>query len=192
MTEQSDAELIVQSATTPEAFALVVRRHHALVYRYVARRLGAQQAEDLASEAFALAFAARGKYDVAYPSARPWLLGIATNLIRNHKRAEYAALKAYATTGRDPLTPTATTPTDDTIGPAVAAAMAAMKPKHRDVLFLHAVAELSHEEIAHAMGVPIGSVKGWLSRARATAQQELAKHGLRDPATPITDEVPET
>jgi RNA polymerase sigma-70 factor (ECF subfamily) len=50
--------------------------------------VGAALAEEVAAEAFARAFAARKRYDTAHPDALPSLLGIATNLMRRHWRAE--------------------------------------------------------------------------------------------------------
>lgn len=67
---------------------------------------------------------------------------------------------------------------------AVAAALAALRQEHRDVLFLHAVCDLSHGEIAEALGVPVGTVKGWLHRARETAARELVERGVLPGSTP--------
>ncbi len=56
----------------------------------------------------------------------------------------------------------------------LAGALAAMRPHERDALLLYALADLSYEEIALALDVPLGTVRTWLHRARATAQRELA------------------
>lgn len=169
--------------TEPERFAELVARHHTVVHRYAARRLGTELADDIASETFTVAFARRDRFDLGYADARPWLLGIATNLIRRHARDEARGLRAYASTGDDRVAPGA----DEgarTMGTAVAAAMQALRPKYRDVLFLHAVVELSHDEIARALAVPVGTVKGRLHRARTIAAKELAARGIPPPSTP--------
>jgi len=49
-----------------------------------------------------------------------------------------------------------------------------MNPRERDALLLYALAELSYEEIATALDVPVGTVATWLHRARETARRELA------------------
>lgn len=49
------------------------------------RRLGRDAAEDVVAETFLVAFDRRHRYDPARPDARPWLYGIATNLIRRHR-----------------------------------------------------------------------------------------------------------
>ena len=174
----SDAQIIAQSQSSPERFADLVRRHHGAIFGYAARRVGVTDAEDVASETFAIAFSRRAIYDNAYPSAAPWLYGIANNLIRGHRRTERRALLAYSRTGTDPLRPTTTQQTDRGIDAAVAGAVAAMKPNHRDALLLYALAELSYDEVGLAMGVPVGTVKGWIARARTTATRELAARGI--------------
>ena len=55
-----------------------------------------------------------------------------------------------------------------------AGALAAMRPHERDALLVYALADLSYEEIAVALDVPVGTIRTWLHRARATAQRELA------------------
>lgn len=53
-------------------------------------------------------------------------------------------------------------------------ALAAMRPRERDALLLYALADLSYEEIAFALDVPVGTVRTWLHRARLTARRVLA------------------
>lgn len=131
-----------------------------------------------------MAFARRASYDQARADARPWLFGIATNLIRRHARREAQTLRAYARSGVDPIAPDDSAPRHD-VGADVAAALAGLRPKHRDVLFLHAVAELTHEEIAEALDIPVGTARGWLHRARVNAMRELEARGVtRTPAPP--------
>ena len=99
--------MIAASLASPAAFAGVFERHHAAVHRYLARRLGVDLADELAAETFAVAFAKRGRYDVAFADARPWLFGIATKLAHRHWRREERELRAYARTGVDAAAPVA-------------------------------------------------------------------------------------
>ncbi len=176
----TDPQLLVR-ADAPGAFEELVARHQAVLHRYAARRVGAAAAEDVVAETFAVAYARRGSFDPLRGEVRPWLFGIATNVLRRHSRRERGALEAYAKTGVDPLAPGPGTG-DPALGAALAAALASMRREHRDTLLLHAVAELNHEQIAQALGVPVGTVKGWLKRARASAARELASHHLHRPA----------
>lgn len=172
MSAPTDAELLAVCGEQNQAFATLVERHHESLHRYAARRVGKDEADDLVAEAFATAYRRRDRYQPDRHDARPWLFGIATNLIRDRWRSERARLKAFARTGVDPVSTLDPAPIDRR-GSEVARALAALRPAHRDVLFLHAVAQLSHEEISEALGVPVGTVKGWLSRAREHAQREL-------------------
>lgn len=72
----------------PADFEGAFREYFAPVYRFIARRVGTDLAEDLAAEAFATAYRRRGSYDPDRGSLRPWLLGIATNIVREHWRDE--------------------------------------------------------------------------------------------------------
>jgi RNA polymerase sigma-70 factor (ECF subfamily) len=165
------------AATTPEqAFA----DHYREVFRYLHRRVG-DDAEELAAETFAVAFRTWHRFDAERPAA-PWLYGIATNLLRRRRRDEVRQLRAYARTGVDPV---AAAVDDEAVGHAdadrarraLAAALAELRPQERDVLLLHAWAELTDEEIASAVGIPVGTVKSRLSRARERLRNRLGPIG---------------
>ncbi|MFN8123315.1 MAG: RNA polymerase sigma factor [Thermoleophilia bacterium] len=181
MEHLTDAQILSRCGDDPSSFALLIERHHAGLHRYAARRVGADEADDIVAETFTAAYRRRDRFDGRRPDARAWLFGIATNLLRDHRRTESARLRAYARRGVDPVA--ADDAPRDPMGPEVAAALAALRPRHRDVLFLHAVAELSHEEIAEAMDVPVATVRSWLHRARDRARRELAPRAAAPPAT---------
>jgi DNA-directed RNA polymerase specialized sigma24 family protein len=83
----TDGLLIEQSLRgTPEAFVEVVRRHEVAIHGYLARRAGHQAADDLLGEVWVRAFGARHGYDTSHEDARPWLYGIARNVLRAHWR----------------------------------------------------------------------------------------------------------
>ncbi len=179
MTDATDERIIAASLDTPERFSELVERHHAVIFRYAARRVGVQVAEDIAAETFTAAFASRARYRTDGPSARPWLFGIATNMLRRHRRTEARLLEAYAKTG----CPEHLDAPGDEVGAALAAVLAGMRRQHRDALLLHAWADLTYDEIAAAMDVPVGTVRTWISRARATATRELAGFGVEPRTT---------
>ena len=142
------------------------------VFAYVARRLGPDAAEEITSQTFAEAWASRNRYDPDRGSPIVWCLGIATNLIKKHNRAEVKQLRIYAATGFDPLEPGGSgdglaeraAARDDLR--AVASALAGMDRVTRDVVYLWAAADLSYEEIADTLSIRIGTVRSKLSRAR--------------------------
>ncbi|TNY36347.1 RNA polymerase sigma factor [Thermomonospora catenispora] len=192
--EEADADLIARSRREPEAFAELFRRHAPDITRYVTRRLGADAAEDVVAETFLTAFRQRARYDVARPDARPWLYGIATNLIGRHVRTEVRRLRALERTGVDPVTAPFTERSDERVSAAavrraLAAALAALPAGHRDALLLVAWGGLSYEETAQALGVRIGTVRSRISRARSRMRREL---GGADPTSlrPTVNEEP--
>ena len=172
---QPDAELIARSRSDPAAFAGIFDRHHAELYRYLRRRVGAGLAADLAAETFVTAFARRGAYRAETRDARPWLYGIAHNLMRNHLRAERRQLAAYARHGADPLAdpdaPTAFATADMRADSAIvsrtlAQILATMPNRDREVMLLFAWADMSYAEIGQALNIPVGTVRSRLNRAR--------------------------
>src|ERR1700735_3530247 len=94
----TDAELIEVSERDPTYFGEIADRHFAEIHGYLARRVGRDLAEDMGAETFAIAFESRRRYDPRRDDARPWLFGIATNLIRRHRRDEVRKLCAYTRT----------------------------------------------------------------------------------------------
>lgn len=173
-----DASVIARSLRDPEAFSILFRRYGSRIQRYVTRRIGRDAAEDVVAETFLLAFRQRDRYDLAHASALPWLYGIATNLTGRHRRDEIRSYNAVARAGADPVTEPFTDRVDAAVTAgaahrALAAALAALPPRYRDPLLLVAWGDLSYEETALALGVPVGTVRSRLHRARAQLRQHL-------------------
>jgi len=183
--ELDDAVFIQASWREPAAFGTVFDRYFVAIYRYVRMRLGPDLADDIASETFLVAFRRRDRYDLAYRSARAWLFGIATNLIREHRRKELRMYRAYmravtvsvADSHEDRVSERVTA---QAIQPRLAAGLAALSAADRDVLLLVASAQLSYAETARALGVPPGTIASRLNRARGKLRTAL---GGADPTT---------
>jgi RNA polymerase sigma-70 factor (ECF subfamily) len=170
----SDASAIRASRRRPEQFAVVFDRHFAAIHRYLARRAGREIADDLASLCFTVAFERRLTFDTSADDARPWLYGIATNLLRDHWRAERRSAATVIRLSRDRGAAALSDPaTTDDRDPELARALRSLDPAQRDVLLLYAWAELSYEEISAALDVPVGTVRSRLARARARVREEL-------------------
>lgn len=180
MGQDRDASVIERSWDEPEAFAVLFDRHADSVHRYAARRLGAEAAEDVMAETFTTAFQQRFRYNTDSADARPWLFGIATNLIGRHRRAEARRLKAF---GRLPAPGgqaeetvadrVASRVSAEAVRGELAGALARLPARHRDVLLLVAWADLGYEEVARALGVPVGTVRSRLHRARRKVREAL-------------------
>ncbi|MEU4408887.1 RNA polymerase sigma factor [Streptosporangium sp. NPDC023963] len=188
--EHDDAELIRLSWDDPEQFAALFDRYAHQIHRYVARRLGTQPADDIVAETFLAAFRRRDTYDTAQRLARPWLYGIATTLVARHRRDEERFLRALSRTGVDPLPE----PMADTVISRVAAqhetrrlagALARLSRGDRDVLLLVAWGDFGYEEVAQALGIPLGTVRSRLHRAR-----KKTRAALDGAPAPTTDPTP--
>ena len=174
---RTDADVLAASRCEPQVFIVIFDRHFAAISRYLGRRLRWPVAEELAAEVFATAFAARARYDVSRPDALPWLYGIAANAVRTHARREERELELVARAGADP----AVTRIDSTDGVAsglestLAKGLLRLSVDEREVLLLFAWADLGYEQIAEALGIPVGTVKSRLNRARAGVRAALAE-----------------
>ncbi len=174
-----DASAITRSLADPEEFAVIFERHYDEIHRYLRRR-HPQEADELAAEVFVSAFEARARYRAMGASARPWLYGIASNLLAKRRRTERRALRAHARSGGRRLDPgddyeRARERADaERLSAAVAGAVGRLRGPERDTLLLYALSDLSYEEVAFALEVPVGTVRSRLARARARAGGELA------------------
>ncbi|WP_412739911.1 RNA polymerase sigma factor [Krasilnikovia sp. MM14-A1259] len=179
----NDAAVIRASLGNGECFSLLYDRYAEQLFRYAARRLGPECADDVVSETFLAAFRRRHRYDLSYLDARPWLFGIITKQIAGRKRTEMARYRALARTGPEPV--------DDGLASRVAehvsataaraglvAALAALKPGDRDVLLLVAWNDFTYQEVADALGIKLGTVRSRLHRAR---EQVRAAFGDTNP-----------
>jgi RNA polymerase sigma factor (sigma-70 family) len=176
---ERDATLVARSLADPRAFAGLFDRHWAEIAGFCASRAGSA-GEDVAAETFRIAFDRREQFaDRTGAGIRPWLYGIATNLLRHHFRDAERGLRAHRRTGAGDVPDLA----DDALGrleaerlgPRLARALGALSVGERDALLLLAWAGLEYEEIAQALDVPIGTVRSRIHRARARVQAQLAR-----------------
>ncbi|MVZ98997.1 sigma-70 family RNA polymerase sigma factor [Actinomadura sp. LD22] len=179
------------SLRDPDRFGEVFDAHFAEIHGYAAKRLGPDAASDVASQTFLEAFRRRDRYDPARAAVRTWLYGIATNLIAKHRRSEVRALRARARLGPGDAPGEGHADVVDARVSAqglrgrLAGAIAALPAGERDVLLLVALADLSHEEVAAALGVPYGTVGSRLSRARKKVREAL---GGTNPMRDVEDD----
>jgi RNA polymerase sigma factor (sigma-70 family) len=186
-----DAAVLARSVREPDRFAAIYDRYFSEVYRYVAGRLGRDVADDLAAEAFLIAFRKRDRFNPVRGSVRLWLYGIATNLIGQHRRQETRRYRALARAGGRVLDSESH---DDRIVDAVtaerlvgrlSAALLDLRRGDRDVLLLVAVSELSHQEVSLALDIPYGTVGSRLNRVRKNLRKAL---GGFDPTLDFEEE----
>jgi RNA polymerase sigma-70 factor (ECF subfamily) len=181
--EETDAAVIAASLESPVRFGAIFDRHATVLHRYLIRRLGPDEAESMVGEVFRIAFEKRHTYDQLRPVARPWLYGIATNLLAKHRRREARRMQAVARLASHRLPPVdlaegvsgAIDAAD--LWPRVASAVTALPEAERDALVLHGWEGLSYEEVADALGVPVGTVRSRLNRARGRIRELAGASG---------------
>ncbi|GAA2714263.1 RNA polymerase sigma factor [Actinoplanes palleronii] len=168
----SDALLVVrcQLGERP-AFAELVRAWHPAVERYVARMLGAPD-DDVVQEVWLAVV--RGLPRLRQPDRfAPWLFVIARRAVLNRLREAYASPEpvdepppgdeAEAVVNRE----------------LVAGALAALPVREREVLLLFHLEDQSLDACAQICGVPVGTVKSRLNRARGLLRRELLRKGYQ-------------
>lgn len=178
--EDTDAAVIAASHTDPAAFGAVFDRHAAAVHRYLLRRIGHDDADELCAEVFRIAFERRTTYDPTRPSAGPWLYGIATNLLARRRRREVRRLRALARLASSRPPPSEVS--DDVSGAVdaeadwdrVARALATLPDAERDVLLLVAWESFTYAQAAEALDIPVGTVRSRLHRVRRRLGEHVA------------------
>ena len=178
MADETDGQVVRKSLRHPEVFELIFDRHYDVVRRYSQRRVGALDGEEIASETFVQAFAQRRRFDSErFASARPWLIGIANNLIRSHLRHEDVRRRHWPVSVA--LTQSEPEPSLDALAaseqaPALQAALRRVPAADRETFLIVVVGELSYAEAAELMGIPQGTVRSRVHRVR-TSLRELMR-----------------
>jgi RNA polymerase sigma-70 factor (ECF subfamily) len=163
------------------AYEQVYERHRDRVFGQAARLLRSRvEAEDVTALVFLEAWRRRTDVRVVDGSVLPWLLVTTNNVVRNVARAarrhrvamdRIASLAPVRAEAED-----AFAEVDEGAGRSdVRRALAALRPADREVLLLCVVGELPMEAAAAALGVPVGTVKSRLSRAKRRLAERLGR-----------------
>lgn len=181
--DPTDAEIIVRSLDQPARFATVFDRHYDAIHRYLWTRVG-RRAEDVTSEVFKVAFQQRERYDPSFPSARPWLFGIAARLAKQQHRHEARNQELVDRIGSNPADADPASPEErlHALAPSspVADALMQLPARDREPLLLHVWDDLPYEEVARALDVPLGTVRSRIHRAREELRSRLTPEGGHD------------
>jgi len=163
------------------AFGELFDRHANAIYGFCVRRTGDRNgSEDLVSATFLHAWRRRLEMRPVADTPLPWFYGIAANLARRHLRAlgrGRAAVARLADPGveRDPSESVA-----DRLDAArslerATEVLASLPERDRDLFVLCVWQALSYEEAGDALGIPVGTVRSRLSRARGRLRQALGE-----------------
>jgi RNA polymerase sigma-70 factor (ECF subfamily) len=159
-----------------EAVRALVDRFQAEVYGLCLRLLAHRHdAEDVTQEVFLRVFRSLKRWDRSRP-LRPWVMGIAVNRCRT-----WMAQRVRRPELADYLQETAAGPAPDDSAELLAeirAAVAGLRPEYRSVFVLYHEHGQPYDEIAAALGRPVGTVKTWLHRARLEVLDHLKRRGM--------------
>jgi RNA polymerase sigma factor (sigma-70 family) len=159
-----------------DAFALLFERHAKAIYNYCFRRVGDWSvAEDLLSVVFLEAWRRRRK-QLPPGKVLPWLHGIATNVVRNRRRSQCRYSAALARVPAPRPEPDFGDEVLERIGDERRLApafdrLAQLPRRQQEVFVLCAWSGLSYEDAAFALGLPVGTVRSRLSRARLALRE---------------------
>lgn len=168
------------------AFGLLFERHHEAVYNFCFRRTASwSSADDLTSVVFLEAWRNRDRMELHHDSVLPWLYGIATNVCRNQRRSSARHRQALARLPRPAATPD---PSDDIAARVdderrmreVLHVISSLPKDQRDIVALVAWEGLDYAAAAAALGIPIGTVRSRLARARRRLSTSSATPQLEE------------
>jgi RNA polymerase sigma factor (sigma-70 family) len=171
----SDEAVMSASVSEPAKFEVIFERRMDGIYRYLSFRVGEALAEDLTAETFARAFASRNRYQPDRGSVSAWLYGIATNLVRNHRRDERRQMEMMQRANAGIAGSSADSSSQLAERLRLRSALASIDTSFRNVVLLIGVGGLSYEETAAALHIPIGTVRSRYSRARALLVASLGE-----------------
>ena len=164
-----------------EAAGMLIDRHHAAVRRFLRRLTGRDDvADDLAQDTFVRLLRYVDRYDERYPM-RTWLLTIARRLTINRARHESRSMPSDDLTrvqsgGPDPSEPVQRDDEQTLLRQQLDAAIEKLSPPQREAVVLFHQQQLSVQDVAAVMQLPVGTVKSHLHRGRAVMRQYLSAH----------------
>ncbi|WP_328466076.1 RNA polymerase sigma factor [Streptomyces sp. NBC_00448] len=167
-----DAQLS-RAADDPAAFTPLVEKYSAALHGYFARRMPGA-ADDLLSEAWLQAFAARRTFDASRGTARGWLFGVARNVLAGHVRRAARAEAPAQVEVTDPWQAVDQRLDAAALAPALRSALAELPSEEREVMLLVCWEQLTPAEAATAMGIPFGTARSRLYRARGRLRERIA------------------
>jgi RNA polymerase sigma-70 factor (ECF subfamily) len=180
VTAQTDAELIREARRDPEAFGELYRRHVTAVQRFLATRVPEGVAGELTAETFARAYLSLRRFrDLAGGSGRPWLLGIACNLVRTYYERRRVDRRARERLGMPIVSyeldlDEANERIDaGRLSAPLESALQALPAHQRDAVELRIVAGLPYREVARTLGCSELAARIRVSRALGSLSHHL-------------------
>ena len=176
----NDSEVIQRSLREPNAFGEIFERHFDAIASFCVRRIGRDRGEDVAGDVFRWAFEQRHRFDFERDSARPWLYGIANNLVRRELRsagrqgAAYDRWMVRESIEETDVAPRITVAADAQRDLSDVMAVLKLQPVEEvETLLLYAWEQLTYAEIAEVLSIPVGTVRSRIHRVRQSLFEAL-------------------
>ncbi|MFD6329142.1 RNA polymerase sigma factor [Streptomyces niveus] len=176
METDDDDDLLVRSARDPAAFEPLVERHAHALHGYLTRRAPAV-ADDLLAEVWLQAYTSRTTFDATRGTARTWLFGVTRNVLSAHWRRS-APERSGAVGGDDHAVSDPWQAVDErldaaAVAPSIRRVLDQLPHAERELLLLVAWEQLTPTEAAAVIGIPAGTARSRLHRARARLREAL-------------------
>ncbi len=186
-TTASDDELLkLLRAGDEGAFVALYRRRQGGVYRFALRMSGSEAvAEDVTQDVFMTLMRGDGHYDPSRGSFTAYLFGVARNqVLRRLEKDRFLSPISDGAEDQDSSTPESLMTLTDPLGDltrkemiaSVRQAVLALPAHYREVVALCDLQEMSYADVSAALGLPVGTVRSRLHRARALLVEKLRAH----------------
>jgi len=173
--DPTDKELLARvKANDTTAFSILVDRYKVRLFNLIYRMLrNREEAEDILQETFLRVFKEKERYDPTY-SFSTWIYTITLNLCRNElKRKKKFKFFGIDLVGNDRRYAVEGVGNKNCLSSTLERAIASLPVKYRTVFLLREVNQLSYEEMSQSLGIPLGTVKSRVNRARLMLRKEL-------------------
>jgi len=173
--DPTDKELLARvKANDTTAFSVLVDRYKVRLFNLIYRMLrNREEAEDILQETFLRVFKEKERYDPTY-SFSTWIYTITLNLCRNElKRKKKFKFFGIDLVGNDRRYAVEGVGNKNCLSSTLERAIASLPVKYRTVFLLREVNQLSYEEMSQSLGIPLGTVKSRVNRARLMLRKEL-------------------
>ena len=172
--EKAENHVMRAGGGRERAFEALYTAHHQAISGYVRRRVAAHEADDVIAQIFAVAWRRFDQVPAA-PDERPWLFGVARNIVADQRRSERRRLHLQARLSQDAVTAASVAWTPDSPGEPVLAALSALRAADREALQLVLWDELSHAEAAAVLGCSPNAFELRYRRARQAVRDAVAE-----------------
>lgn len=173
--DPTDKELLARvKANDTTAFSVLVDRYKVRLFNLIYRMLrNREEAEDILQETFLRVFKEKERYDPTY-SFSTWIYTITLNLCRNElKRKKKFKFFGIDLVGNDRRYAVEGVGNKNCLSSTLERAIASLPVKYRTVFLLREVNQLSYKEMSQSLGIPLGTVKSRVNRARLMLRKEL-------------------